>query len=62
MKALGCVLLCTGLTAAATSYVEGFSSQAESSTTGTASVSETAENDYTCTKTRPCKIGCCGPL
>ena len=63
MRLFGCFLLWAGLAAAATSQVEGFSSQAEISKTGTASVSAAAaENDYTCSKTKLCKIGCCGPL
>lgn len=27
-----------------------------------AAADESAENDYTCSAQRPCKIGCCGPL
>lgn len=66
MKILGCILLWTGCTAAATSHAKVFGEQAERSRAGPAAaalgVLAAAEEDYSCSESKPCEIGCCGPL
>jgi hypothetical protein len=65
MRALGGILLWIGVTVAATSYEEGFRAQAENSRGGMGTgrgMAAAAADDYTCTKSKKCKIGCCGAL
>ncbi|AEO68677.1 glycoside hydrolase family 18 protein [Thermothielavioides terrestris NRRL 8126] len=62
MKAsLGCTLLWLGLAVAASSYEEEFMSQALRSKRGQLLIRDDSD-DGKCSKKKPCKSGCCGPL
>lgn len=67
MKFLGCLVLFTGVAAAAMSaeaanrHREVFGAQADASRHWMTAQDDTPEK-YTCTKTKKCEIGCCGEL
>ncbi|KFY47845.1 hypothetical protein V495_01790 [Pseudogymnoascus sp. VKM F-4514 (FW-929)] len=57
------LLLVPEVVLAKVSYRTAFKSQVEQSVAGFALAAAAAdEPDYTCTKDKPCSIGCCGPL
>ncbi|KFY05480.1 hypothetical protein V492_08509 [Pseudogymnoascus sp. VKM F-4246] len=55
------LLLVPEVVLAKASYRAAFKSQVEQSAAGFA-LAAAEEPDYTCTKDKPCSIGCCGPL